>query len=59
MSGQKQSQGTAVVSPHLLALPSLFWKPGPKGSLPVDEYSRTNVPSIWAIGDVSGWLEWS
>ena len=23
------------------------------GSIPVDEYSRTNVPSIWAIGDVT------
>ncbi|MFK7895100.1 MAG: glutathione-disulfide reductase [Myxococcota bacterium] len=23
------------------------------GSIPVDEYSRTNVPSIWAVGDVT------
>lgn len=23
------------------------------GSIVVDEYSRTNVPSIWAIGDVT------
>ncbi len=23
------------------------------GAIPVDEYSRTNVPSIWAIGDVT------
>jgi glutathione reductase (NADPH) len=25
----------------------------PDGSIQVDEYSRTNVPSIWAIGDVT------
>ena len=24
------------------------------GSITVDEYSRTNIPSIWAIGDVTG-----
>jgi hypothetical protein len=26
---------------------------GAKGEVVVDEYSRTNVPSIWAIGDVT------
>eukprot|EP00775_Hariotina_reticulata_P007825 gene7825-8022_t len=26
---------------------------GPKGSIQVDEHSRTNVPSIWAVGDVT------
>ncbi|KAK9804239.1 hypothetical protein WJX72_002925 [[Myrmecia] bisecta] len=26
---------------------------GDKGSIVVDEYSRTNVPSVWAIGDVT------
>jgi glutathione reductase (NADPH) len=26
---------------------------GPGGEIAVDEYSRTNVPSIWAIGDVT------
>jgi len=26
---------------------------GPKGEVPVDAYSRTNVPHIWAIGDVT------
>ena len=26
---------------------------GPKGEIQVDAYSRTNVPSIWAIGDVT------
>jgi pyruvate/2-oxoglutarate dehydrogenase complex dihydrolipoamide dehydrogenase (E3) component len=29
-------------------------KLGKKGEVLVDEYSRTNVPSIWAVGDVSG-----
>ena len=27
---------------------------GRKGEIPVDEYSQTNVPSIYAIGDVTG-----
>lgn len=27
---------------------------GKTGAIHVDEYSRTNVPSIWAIGDVTG-----
>lgn len=27
--------------------------PGPKGSLKVDKYSRTNIPSIWGVGDVT------
>ena len=26
---------------------------GPNGEIPVDAYSRTRVPSIWAIGDVT------
>lgn len=26
---------------------------GPKGSIKVDKYSRTNIPSIWAVGDVT------
>lgn len=26
---------------------------GKKGEVVVDDYSRTNVPSIWAIGDVT------
>jgi glutathione reductase (NADPH) len=26
---------------------------GPKGSIKVDEYSRTNLPHIWAVGDVT------
>lgn len=25
---------------------------GPKGQVVVDEYCRTSVPSIWAVGDV-------
>ncbi len=28
-----------------------------KGHIPVDEYSRTNVPSIWALGDVTNRVE--
>lgn len=28
-------------------------KLGPKGQIHVDDYSRTNVPSIWAVGDVT------
>lgn len=27
---------------------------GPMGEIPVDEYGRTAVPGIWAIGDVNG-----
>ena len=26
---------------------------GPKGAIPVDDYSQTNVPSIYAVGDVT------
>lgn len=26
---------------------------GPMGAIPVDEYSRTNISNIWAIGDVT------
>lgn len=26
---------------------------GPKGSIKVDEFSRTNIPSIWGVGDVT------
>jgi glutathione reductase (NADPH) len=26
---------------------------GPRGEIPVDEYSRSVVPSIWAVGDVT------
>eukprot|EP00878_Enallax_costatus_P002153 GHUV01002322.1.p1 GENE.GHUV01002322.1~~GHUV01002322.1.p1 ORF type:complete len:489 (+),score=103.23 GHUV01002322.1:186-1652(+) len=26
---------------------------GPKGSLKVDKYSRSNIPSIWGVGDVT------
>lgn len=26
---------------------------GPKGSLKVDQYSRSNIPSIWGVGDVT------
>lgn len=26
---------------------------GPTGAIPVDEYSRTNISNIWAIGDVT------
>jgi hypothetical protein len=26
---------------------------GPKGTVKVDEHSRTNIPSIWAVGDVT------
>lgn len=26
---------------------------GPKGSVKVDEFSRTNIPNIWACGDVT------
>jgi len=29
----------------------------PDGSVPVDNYSRTNVPSIYAVGDVTGRLQ--
>lgn len=32
-------------------------KLGKKGQVLVDDYSRTNVPSIWAVGDVS-WGPW-
>ncbi len=28
-----------------------------KGHIPVDDYSRTNVPSIWALGDVTNRVE--
>ena len=28
-----------------------------KGNIPVDEYSRTNVPSVWALGDVTNRVE--
>ena len=28
-------------------------KLGAKGEVLVDEFSRTNVPSIWAVGDVT------
>lgn len=36
-----------------LGLDSVGVQLGPKGRVLVDEYSRTNVPSIWAIGDVT------
>ena len=28
-----------------------------KGNIPVDDHSRTNVPSVWAIGDVTSRVE--
>jgi glutathione reductase (NADPH) len=36
-----------------LGLESAGVKVGKKGQVLVDDYSRTNVPSIWAVGDVS------
>jgi glutathione reductase (NADPH) len=36
-----------------LGLDNAGVKLGSKGEVLVDEYSRTNVPSIWAIGDVT------
>ncbi len=36
-----------------LGLESAGVKMGDKGQVLVDEYSRTNVPSIWAVGDVT------
>jgi hypothetical protein len=32
-------------------------KLGSKGEVVVDEYSRTNVPSIWAVGDVTNRIQ--
>lgn len=52
----------ALLQPgHTNALPHLAFPSGPcthaiagpKGVVEVDEYSRTNVPSIWAVGDVT------
>jgi glutathione reductase (NADPH) len=40
-----------------LGLESAGVKLGPKGEVVVDEYSRTNVPSIWAVGDVTSRLQ--
>jgi hypothetical protein len=40
---------------HGLGLESAGVKVGKKGEVVVDEYSRTSVPSIWAVGDVSFW----
>ena len=37
-----------------LGLEAVGVKTGKKGEIVVDEFSRTSVPSIWAIGDVSG-----
>ncbi len=36
-----------------LGLSDLGVRRNEKGAIEVDEYSRTNVPSIWAIGDVT------
>ena len=36
-----------------LGLEDLGVELGPGGAISVDEYSRTNVPSVWAIGDVT------
>ncbi|GBF98807.1 glutathione chloroplastic [Raphidocelis subcapitata] len=36
-----------------LGLESAGVKLGKKGEVVVDDYSRTNVPSIWAVGDVT------
>ncbi len=32
-------------------------KMGPNGDVIVDEYSRTSVPSIWAVGDVTNRIQ--
>jgi glutathione reductase (NADPH) len=36
-----------------LGLEELGVEMGPKGSIKVDEFSRTNIPSIWGVGDVT------
>ena len=36
-----------------LGLDAVGVKLGRKGEIVVDEYSRTNVPSVWAVGDVT------
>uniref|UniRef100_A0A383VZR7 Glutathione-disulfide reductase n=1 Tax=Tetradesmus obliquus TaxID=3088 RepID=A0A383VZR7_TETOB len=36
-----------------LGLEEIGVEMGPKGSVKVDAHSRTNVPSIWAVGDVT------
>ena len=39
---------------HLVSPPAmLLGNVGAKGESVVDEYSRTSVPSIWAVGDVT------
>jgi len=40
-----------------LGLESAGVNQGKKGVVIVDEYSRTNVPSIWAVGDVTGRMQ--
>ncbi len=40
-----------------LGLEAAGVKTGRKGEILVDEYSRTNVPSVWAIGDVTDRLQ--
>jgi glutathione reductase (NADPH) len=40
-----------------LGLEAAGVKQGRKGEILVDEYSRTNVPSVWAIGDVTDRLQ--
>ena len=36
-----------------LGLDSVGIAPGENGAIPVDAYSQTSVPSIWAVGDVT------
>ncbi len=40
-----------------LGLEAAGVKQGKKGEILVDEFSRTNVPSVWAIGDVTDRLQ--
>jgi glutathione reductase (NADPH) len=36
-----------------LGLEEIGVEMGPKGSIKVDDYSRTNIKNIWAVGDVT------
>lgn len=40
-----------------LGLEDVGVKQGPGGEVVVDEYSRTSVPSIWAVGDVTNRIQ--
>nr|UBZ25208.1 glutathione reductase [Chlamydomonas sp. UWO 241] len=40
-----------------LGLESVGVATGPGGTILVDDYSRTNVPSVWAVGDVTNRIQ--